>query len=145
MTLLVDQNNDGKPDEYQASALKGMRYQSIFMYDDTSVVFYTYPGGVTTTNSHFPRTELREQIVSDSNYTNWKLADGGVMEGTLKIGVVSKDGTNSKYEYTRIVVMQIHGVISQEDVQTYSLPGNFAPSLLKLPGLTAMFLPFKKR
>jgi len=34
-----------------------------FMYNDStdgSLVFYTYPGGATTTNSSYPRTELRE-------------------------------------------------------------------------------------
>lgn len=67
VTLPVDENNNGSPDEYQPITLVNYGYQTLeavqpLMYDDisdTSIVFYTYPD-VSTTNSSYSRTELRE-------------------------------------------------------------------------------------
>lgn len=139
ITLPVDLNNDGKPDEFQPISLINYGYQTEenlipFMYDDTSdtsIVFYTYPAGATTGNSSYPRTELREQQTPGNNYNNWSLSEGGILEGTLKIDSISEDN-NSSRTYNRTIVMQIHGIISQEDMTTYGFSSNHAPPLLKM-------------
>lgn len=139
VTLPVDLNNDGKPDEFQPSSLINYGYQTEenlipFMYDDTtdmSIVFYTFPAGATTANSSYPRTELREQQTPGSNYNNWLLEEGGILEGNLKLQDISKDNSSSR-TYNRTIVMQIHGIISQEDMDTYGFASNQAPPLLKM-------------
>lgn len=139
ITLPIDLNNDNKPDEFQPSSLINFGYQTQenlvpFMYDDTtdaSIVFYTYPAGATTANSSYPRTELREQQTPGSNYNNWSLNEGGVLEGTLKIDSISEDNYSNR-TYNRTIVMQIHGIISQEDMNTHDFDSNHAPPLLKM-------------
>jgi len=139
ITLPVDLNNDDKPDEFQPSSLINYGYQTeenlkSFMYDDTtdtSIVFYTYPAGATTANSSYPRTELREQQTPGNNYNNWMLSEGGQLEGTLKVQSISKDNSSSR-TYNRTIVMQIHGVISQDDMAKYGFDSNSAPPLLKI-------------
>ncbi|MDD7887515.1 polysaccharide lyase family 7 protein [Flavivirga sp. 57AJ16] len=151
ITLPVDLNGDSKPDEYQPSDLIDFGYQTItdlqpFMYDDatdTSIVFYTYPGNATTANSSYPRTELREQQTPGSNYDNWSLVEGGVMDGTLQVASVSND-TETSRQYHRIIVMQIHGIISQEDMTTYNFSSNHAPPLLKMIWIDGKLFAYKK-
>lgn len=151
ITLPVDLNNDSKPDEFQPSSLINYGYQKEvnlkqFMFDnttDTSIVFYTYPAGATTANSSYPRTELREQQTPGNNYNNWALTEGGIMEGTLKVQSISKDNATSR-EYHRVIVMQIHGIISQADMSTYGFEANHAPPLLKMIWVDGHILAYKK-
>ena len=78
----------GKPSEIKPPAI--LDYPNLdmlkeFMYNDStdgSLVFYTHPDA-STRNSSYSRTELREQMVSGSNKTNWTFAQGGRMKGTL--------------------------------------------------------------
>lgn len=138
ITLPVDQNNNGKPDEYQPSDLINFGYQTLepvkpFMYDDTedqSLVFFTYPE-VSTTNSSYSRTELRELINPNNSKVNWTLNEGGEMTGILKVQSVSEN-TESSDIYHKIIVMQIHGIISIEDMETYGFSGNNGPPLIKI-------------
>ncbi|GGI56412.1 polysaccharide lyase family 7 protein [Winogradskyella haliclonae] len=138
VTLPVDENNNGKPDEYQPEALKNYGYQTLepvmpFMYDDTddsSLIFYTYPES-STTNSSYSRTELRELINPSNSKENWTLLEGGEMTGRLKVKEVSENNS-SNYDYHRIIVMQIHGIISEEDVNTNSFNSNNGPPLIKI-------------
>ncbi len=138
VTLPVDENNDGKPDEYQPAQLINFGYQTLapvqpFMYDDTddtSLVFYTYPE-ISTTNSSYSRTELRELINPSNARENWTLAEGGTMEGRLKVVSVSED-TNSNDMYHDVIVMQIHGIISEEDMAIHGFSSNNGPPLLKI-------------
>ena len=118
VTLPVDTDNNGSPDEYQPGELVNDAYRDLeeikeFMYDDTSdgsIVFYTYPGA-TTTNSSYSRTELRELINPENARENWSLMEGGEMVGTLKVDAISEDN-GSNNDYHRVIVMQIHGIIS---------------------------------
>ena len=138
VTLPVDEDNNGKPDEYQPSQLVNFGYQTLqavqpFMFDDTedsSLVFYTYPD-VSTTNSSYSRTELRELINPDNSRENWTLLEGGEMVGTLKVDAVSEN-TESGDDYHKVIVMQIHGIISEEDMQAYGFSGNNGPPLIKI-------------
>ena len=138
VTLPVDENNNGSPDEYQPSVLIDYGYQTIdaikpFMYDDTedkSIVFYTYPES-STTNSSYSRTELRELINPDNARENWTLAEGGVMSGKLKVVDISQN-TESSDDYHKVIVMQIHGIISEEDMAIHGFSSNNGPPLIKI-------------
>lgn len=138
ITLPVDENNNGSPDEYQPSQLVNFGYQSLepvmpFMYDDledNSLVFYTYPD-ISTTNSSYSRTELRELINPNSSTQNWTLIEGGEMIGRLKVENVSEN-TQSSDDYHKVIIMQIHGVISPEDMNTHSFSSNNGPPLIKI-------------
>jgi hypothetical protein len=138
VTLPVDENNNGSPDEYQPSQLINFGYQTLtpvmpFMYDDiedSSLVFYTYPD-VSTTNSSYSRTELRELINPDNARENWTLIAGGEMIGKLKVEDISENNESSD-DYHKVIVMQIHGIISEEDMETHGFSSNNGPPLIKI-------------
>ena len=138
VTLPVDENNNGSPDEYQPSELINGAYRentSIqpYMYDDTddvSIEFYTLPG-VSTTNSSYSRTELRELINPSNAKDNWTLAEGGNMTGRLKLVDISEDNYSSS-QYHKTIVMQIHGIISEEDMAIHGFNSNNGPPLIKI-------------
>ncbi|WP_298755220.1 polysaccharide lyase family 7 protein [uncultured Psychroserpens sp.] len=138
VTLPIDANNNGSPDEYQPDELMNFGYQTLepvqpFMYDDTidsSLVFYTYPD-VSTTNSSYSRTELRELINPDNARENWTLLEGGEMIGRLKVSEVSQNNQSSD-DYHKVIVMQIHGIISEEDMDIHGFSSNNGPPLIKI-------------
>lgn len=102
-----------------------------FFYNDStdaSLVFYTYPAA-TTANSSYSRTELREQMVPGSNETNWTFAQGGRMRGTLSVPEVSQDNTG---DYHRVIIMQIHGRLTDEQRDLIGEDDNNAPPVLKI-------------
>ena len=138
VTLPVDENNNGRPDEYQPSQLINFGYQSLdavqpYMYDDvsdTSIVFYTFPD-VSTTNSSYSRTELRELINPSNSKENWTLLEAGEMTGKLKIEDISENNESSD-DYHKVIVMQIHGIISEDDMETHGFSSNNGPPLIKI-------------
>ena len=102
-----------------------------YMFDDTSdqsLVFYTEPGS-TTTNSSYSRTELREQMVPGSNTTNWTFAQGGQMKGTLRVSDISQLQNG---DHHRVIVMQIHGRLTNEQRDLIGASDNNAPPVLKI-------------
>lgn len=138
LTLPIDENNNGSPDEYQPDVLKNLGYQTLesilpYMYDDiedSSIVFYTFPD-VSTTNSSYSRTELRELINPSNARDNWTLLAGGEMVGRLKVESVSED-QESGDDYHKVIVMQIHGIISEEDMDLHGFSSNNGPPLIKI-------------
>jgi len=138
LTLPIDENNNGSPDEYQPDVLKNLGYQTLesilpYMYDDiedSSIVFYTFPD-VSTTNSSYSRTELRELINLSNARDNWTLLAGGEMVGRLKVESVSED-QESGDDYHKVIVMQIHGIISEEDMDLHGFSSNNGPPLIKI-------------
>lgn len=138
VTLPVDKDNNGSPDEYQPAKLINFGYQTLdevkpFMYDDvsdSSIVFYTYPE-ISTSNSSYSRTELRELINPANSRENWKLSEGGTMKGRLKVDSISEN-TKSSAKYHSVIVMQIHGIISIEDMKSHGFSSNNGPPLLKM-------------
>jgi len=138
VTLPVDEDNNGKPDEYQPEELIDFGYQTLkavqpYMYDDTedsSIVLYTFPD-VSTTNSSYSRTELRELISPSNSKENWTLLEGGEMIGRLKVDSISEN-TQSSDDYHRVIVMQIHGIISDEDVIAHGFTSHNGPPLIKI-------------
>ncbi|WP_282069342.1 polysaccharide lyase family 7 protein [Olleya namhaensis] len=138
VTLPIDENNNGSPDEYQPSQLVNFGYQTLapvmpYMYDDesdASLMFYTFPD-ISTSNSSFSRTELRELINPGSSSDNWTLLEGGEMVGRLKVTSVSEN-TQSSDDYHKVIVMQIHGIISPEDMSVHGFSSNNGPPLIKI-------------
>lgn len=101
-----------------------------WMYDDasdSSLVFYTEPGS-TTPNSSYSRTELREQMKPGSNTVNWTFEDTGRMKGTLKVDEVSGEDGN----LDRVIVMQIHGRLTNAQRDLIGEDDNNAPPVLKI-------------
>ncbi|MCM4155488.1 polysaccharide lyase family 7 protein [Gramella sp. AN32] len=102
-----------------------------FMYNDStdgSLVFYTYPES-STANSSYSRTELREQMQPGSNDKNWVFEEGGKMKGTLSVSEISR-GANG--DYHRVIIMQIHGRLTDEQRDLIGEDDNNAPPILKI-------------
>lgn len=103
-----------------------------YMYNDEkdkSIVFYAFPSGTTTANSHFSRSELRETIETGSNDANWTFAQGGRLKGTFAVAEVSKE-KNGKY--SRVIIAQIHGRLTNEQRNLIGQKDNNAPPILKI-------------
>ncbi|WP_221420251.1 polysaccharide lyase family 7 protein [Fulvivirga sp. M361] len=126
--------SDGKPLEVEPPEILDYATNETlipFMYNDssdTSIVFYTYPGA-STANSSFSRTELREQMVPGSNSTNWTFAQGGSMRGTLAVPEISTDEDGKPH---RVIIMQIHGRLTNAQRDLIGEDDNNAPPVLKI-------------
>jgi len=95
---------------------------------DNSLVFYTYPAQ-TTRNTKYSRTELREQMEPGSNRVNWTFEQGGRMRGTLSVPEVTQ---NDVGDYHRVIIMQIHGRLTNEQRDLIGEDDNNAPPILKI-------------
>lgn len=103
-----------------------------YMYNDSTsgaLVFYSFPSKATTANTKYTRSELREQMVPGDNKTNWTFAQGARMKGELAMGDVSKD---SDGKYHRVIIMQIHGILTDEQRDLIGQKDNNAPPILKI-------------
>ena len=96
--------------------------------DDGALVFYANPAQ-STRNSKYSRTELREQIMPGSNKVNWTFEQGGRMKGTLAVTDVSK---NEKGDSHKVIIMQIHGRLTDEQRDLIGEDDNNAPPVLKI-------------
>ena len=151
VTLPVDENNNGSPDEYSAAQLKNFGYRTLtpimpYMFDDTSdesIVFYTFPS-TSTNNSNYSRTELREMMNPSDSKINWTLNQGGTIEGKLKVVSVTPDNSSSNYDFHRVIVMQIHGIIKQSDMAIHNFTSNNGPPLLKIYWIDGHIVAHKK-
>ncbi len=151
VTLPVDENNNGSPDEYQPAVLINNGYQTVeaiqpFMYDDVSdgsIVFYTYPD-ISTTNSSYSRTELRELVNPANARENWTLLEGGIITGKLKMVEISENTDGSSYDHPKDIIMQIHGIISEEDMALHGFTSNNGPPLLKMTWIDGFIWAYKK-
>jgi hypothetical protein len=102
-----------------------------FMYNDStdgSIVFYAYPES-STANSSYSRSELREQMVPGSNSTNWTFKQGAKMRGTL---AVPKTELNEAGKYYDMIIMQIHGRLTDAQRDLIGQSDNNAPPILKI-------------
>lgn len=103
-----------------------------YMYNDSTsgaLVFYAYPTSSTTANTKYSRSELREQMVPGNNNVNWTFAQGGKMKGRLAMDKVSRD-KNGKYH--KVIIMQIHGRLTNEQRDLIGQKDNNAPPILKI-------------
>lgn len=128
------QNDKGKPIEVEPPEIFDYANNDQlkeFMYNDStdgSIVFYAYPAS-STANSKYSRSELREQMVSGSNSTNWTFKQGGRMKVDLSVPKVTK-ATNGKRH--RIIIAQIHGRLTNEQRDLIGQKDNNAPPILKV-------------
>lgn len=103
-----------------------------YMYTDSirgALVFYAEPTNATTPNSKYSRSELREQMVPGDNNVNWTFAQGGVLKGKLAVDRVSRDSSG---KYHRVIIMQIHGRLTNEQRDLIGQKDNNAPPVLKI-------------
>ena len=103
-----------------------------YMYLDSlrgAIVFTAKPTNATTPNSKYSRSELREQMVSGNNSINWSFKDGAIFKGKLSVDKVSRD---SDGKYHRIIIMQIHGRLSNDQRDLIGQKDNNAPPILKI-------------
>lgn len=125
---------EGKPSEVEPPEISGfdtIKMLKPFFYRDTndqSLVFYAYPAN-TTRNTKYSRTEFREQMEPGSNSVNWKFKDGARMRGTLSVPEVTQ---NDVGDYHRVIIMQIHGRLSNEQRDLIGESDNNAPPILKI-------------
>lgn len=95
---------------------------------DSALVFYAYPAN-TTRNTKYSRSELREQMEPGSNKVNWTFEQGAKMRGTLSVPEVTQ---NSVGDYHRVIIMQIHGRLTNEQRDLIGEDDNNAPPILKI-------------
>ncbi|MGY0391379.1 polysaccharide lyase family 7 protein [Bizionia sp. KMM 8389] len=129
-------SGDGKkPMEFEPPEI--LNYGSIaelkpYMYNDSTkgaLVFYAFPSGATTKNTKYSRSELREQMVPGSNKVNWTFAQGGYMKGTLQMGKITRKDDG---KYPKVIIMQIHGRLTNEQRDLIGQDDNNAPPILKI-------------
>ncbi len=125
---------EGKPTEVGPPEILDFENNPVlkpFFYRDSTdgaLVFYAYPAG-TTRNTKYSRSELREQMVPGDNKVNWTFEQGGRMRGTLSVPKVSQ---NSVGDYHRVIIMQIHGRLTNEQRDLIGEDDNNAPPILKI-------------
>ncbi len=154
VTLPVDVNNDSSPDEYMPAQLVNGRYKTLsaiseHMFDDQDgdgIIFQTQfnESGATTTNSPFPRTELRELINPSNSRENWSLASGGVLKMRMKVVDATDNYGTGSLDKDRFIIAQIHGIMKPADVRRLGLSSDAAPPLLKMQWRDGNLFAYKK-
>jgi hypothetical protein len=102
-----------------------------FMYNDStdaSIVFHAYPGS-TTSNTKYSRTELREQMEPGNNDRNWTFKEGGRMKVKMSVPEVTKDSNGKNH---RVIIAQIHGILTDDQKELIGQKDNNAPPILKI-------------
>ncbi|MFC0606069.1 polysaccharide lyase family 7 protein [Winogradskyella pulchriflava] len=128
-------NDEGKPLEISPPEIldfANIEEAKPYMYIDSTkgaIVFHAMPTESKTKNTKYTRSELREQMVPGDNNVNWTFEQGGTMKGKIAIDEVSKD-KNGKYH--RIIIMQIHGRLTNEQRDLIGEDDNNAPPILKI-------------
>jgi Ca2+-binding RTX toxin-like protein len=114
LTLPVD--SAGGTDSLALNVMNLTGYESMYFYDgpDGGMVFISIPDGATTSNTKYPRSELRE-LDGSGNLAGWNLAKGGTMTATLKVNEIPM---TSLGDPGKAVIGQIHGK-SDELVRLY--------------------------
>lgn len=128
-------NDKGKPYEIEPPEILDFASNEIarpYMYIDSTkgaIVFHAMPTESKTKNTKFTRSELREQIVPGDNNVNWTFKDGGYMKGKLAMDEVTKDADG---KYHRVIIMQIHGRLTNAQRDLIGEDDNNAPPILKI-------------
>ena len=103
-----------------------------YMYIDSlrgAIVFHAFPSQSTTRNTKYSRSELREQMVPGENNVNWTFKQGAYMKGKLSMKEVTRDADG---KYHRVIIMQIHGRLTNEQRDLIGEDDNNAPPMLKI-------------
>ncbi|MEM7551746.1 MAG: polysaccharide lyase family 7 protein [Bacteroidota bacterium] len=132
--ITIPATNNGKVISVRPPEIKDFRNNEVlkpyFFEDpnDGALVFYASPAG-STANSKYSRSELREQMEPGNDNVNWTFAEGGLMRGTLAVTDVTQDEVGN---YHRVIVMQIHGRLTDEQRDLIGEDDNNAPPILKI-------------
>lgn len=127
-------DNPGKPIEVSPPEIFDFEHNEslkpYFFKDskDGALVFYAEPAQ-TTRNTKYSRSELREQMKPGKNNVNWTFEQGGRMKGTLSVPEVTQ---NNVGDYHRVIIMQIHGRLTNEQRDLIKADDNNAPPILKI-------------
>lgn len=103
-----------------------------YMFNDSTkgaLTFYAYPTSATTANTKYSRSELREQMVPGDDNVNWTFKQGGNLKAKLSVDEVSRD-KNGKYH--KVIILQIHGRLTNEQKELIGQKDNNAPPVLKI-------------
>lgn len=103
-----------------------------YMYNDSTsgaLVFYAYPTAATTANTKYSRSELREQMEPGNDNVNWTFAQGGTLKAKLAMDEVTKDDEG---KYHKVIILQIHGRLTNEQRDLIGQKDNNAPPILKV-------------
>lgn len=103
-----------------------------YMYNDSTkgaLRFYAYPSTATTANTKYSRSELREQMVPGDDNVNWTFKQGGTLKAKLSVDDVSRD-KNGKYH--KVIILQIHGRLTNDQKELIKQKDNNAPPVLKI-------------
>ncbi len=103
-----------------------------YMYNDSTsgaLVFYAYPSKATTANTKYSRSELREQMLAGDDDVNWTFKEGGNLKATISMGEVSRD---KDAKYHKVIILQIHGRLTNEQKKLIGQKDNNAPPILKI-------------
>ncbi|MDB4293361.1 polysaccharide lyase family 7 protein, partial [Maribacter sp.] len=103
-----------------------------YMYNDSTkgaLVFYSYPSTATTANTKYSRSELREQMVPGDDNVNWTFKQGGTLKAKLAMQEVTRD---KKGKYHKVIILQIHGRLTDEQRDLIGQKDNNAPPILKI-------------
>ncbi|WP_299108959.1 polysaccharide lyase family 7 protein [uncultured Winogradskyella sp.] len=128
-------NDKGKPYEIDPPEILDFANNEVakpYMYIDSTkgaIVFHAMPTESKTKNTKYTRSELREQMVPGENNVNWTFKDGGNMKAKIAMDEVSKD---SEGKYHRVIIMQIHGRLTNEQRDLIGEDDNNAPPILKI-------------
>ena len=128
-------NDEGKPYEIsppEISDFANIEVAKPYMYIDSTkgaIVFHAMPTDSKTKNTKYTRSELREQMIPGDNNTNWTFAEGGTMKGELQMEDVSRDKDG---KYHRVIIMQIHGRLTNAQRDSIGEDDNNAPPMLKI-------------
>jgi len=128
-------NDKGKPYEIEPPEISNFASNKIarpYMYIDSTrgaIVFHAMPTASKTKNTKYTRSELREQMKPGNNNVNWTFKDGAYMKGKLAIDEVTRD---SDGKYHRVIIMQIHGRLTNAQRDLIGEDDNNAPPILKI-------------
>lgn len=128
-------NDKGKPYEIEPPEIFDFASNEVakpYMYIDSTkgaIVFHAMPTESKTKNTKYTRSELREQMVPGDNNKNWTFADGAYMKGKIQMDEVSRDDEG---KYHRVIIMQIHGRLTNAQRDSIGEDDNNAPPILKI-------------
>tara|TARA_R110002167_G_scaffold115580_2_gene290028 strand:+ start:1632 stop:2540 length:909 start_codon:yes stop_codon:yes gene_type:complete len=103
-----------------------------YMYNDSTkgaITFYAYPTSATTANTKYSRSELREQLLPGDDNVNWTFKQGGTLKAKLSVDDVSRDKSG---KYHKVIILQIHGRLTNEQRDLIDQKDNNAPPVLKI-------------
>ncbi|MDA9887480.1 polysaccharide lyase family 7 protein [Flavobacteriaceae bacterium] len=130
---MADEN--GKPIEISPPEILDFvtnEFARPYMYLDSiekAIVFHAMPTNSKTRNTKYTRSELREQMVPGSNSVNWTFAQGGYMRGVISVPEITTDENGKPH---RVIIMQIHGRLTNEQRDLIGEDDNNAPPILKI-------------